>query len=78
MWFTKGSERILLGASEVTLNLLPKIKVVLIVKDKDLDNIIDVIAKAAKTGEIGDGKIFVYNVEKVQRIQTGETGEEAI
>jgi len=63
---------------EYKVDLLPKIKVEIIVKDGDCDKIAVAIAKAAKTGSIGDGKIFVYPVEDVIRIRTGEKGEGAI
>jgi nitrogen regulatory protein P-II 1 len=64
--------------TEVTLNLLPKIKIEIVTKDKDVDEIIRLLSQEAKTGEVGDGKIFVYNVEEAIRIRTGETGENAI
>jgi nitrogen regulatory protein P-II 1 len=60
------------------LELLPKIKIEAVVKDNDLQRIIKVIIASAKTGEIGDGKIFVLDVRDVIRIRTGETGEVAI
>ena len=63
---------------EYKVNLLPKIKIELIVHDKDVEKIMDCIARSAKTGEIGDGKIFVYPAENVLRIRTGEKGEGAI
>ena len=59
-------------------NELPKIKIDLVVADDDVDSIISVIIEAAKTGKIGDGKIFVSPVEKIVRIRTGEQDEEAI
>ena len=64
--------------TEVTLNLLPKIKIEIVTKDKLLDDVIKLISSEAKTGEVGDGKIFVYNVEDVVRIRTGEHGEDAV
>jgi nitrogen regulatory protein P-II 1 len=60
------------------LELLPKIKIEVIVKDKDLDRIVKTILNEAKTGDIGDGKIFISNIEDVVRIRTGEKGEIAI
>lgn len=63
---------------EYIVDFLPKIKLELIVADKDVDSIIDIIIKAAKTGNIGDGKIFVSPIEKIIRIRTGEQDEEAI
>lgn len=61
--------------SEYVVNLLPKVKIEVVVKDEDLDNVLDAIVEAARTGEIGDGKIFVYDVCKVVRVRTGESGE---
>lgn len=63
---------------EYKVSFLPKIKVEIIVKDSDADKVVNCIAKTAKTGEIGDGKIFVYPVEEVMRIRTGEKGETAV
>lgn len=60
------------------LELLPKIKIDVIVKDKDVDHIVRTIISAAKTSEIGDGKIFISNVENVIRIRTEEKGDVAI
>jgi len=62
----------------ININLLPKIKLELIVKDSEVDRIVDTIIKAARSGNIGDGKIFIYNVEDAVRIRTGEKGESAI
>jgi nitrogen regulatory protein P-II 1 len=64
--------------TEITLNLLPKVKIEIITKDIHAEEIISLICKEAKTGEVGDGKIFVYNVEDAIRIRTGERGESAI
>ncbi len=63
---------------EITINLLPKVKLELIVKDSEVDKIVDTIVKVARSGKIGDGKIFIYNVEDAVRIRTGEKGESAI
>lgn len=63
---------------EYIVDFLPKIKLELIVADKDVDSIIKVITDAAKTGNIGDGKIFISPIEKIIRIRTGEQDEEAI
>ena len=63
---------------EFKLDLLPKIKIEIVAHDKDVDKIIDGIAKSAVTGEIGDGKIFVYPVENAMRIRTKEKGDIAI
>jgi len=60
------------------VELLPKVKIELIVKDTEVERIIKTIRDNARTGEIGDGKIFVYPVESVLRIRTGEEGESAI
>ncbi|MBN4688546.1 P-II family nitrogen regulator, partial [Escherichia coli] len=57
---------------------LPKVKIEVVVKDADVDRCIEAIIKAAKTGKIGDGKIFVTAVEQVVRIRTGETGKDAL
>ena len=63
---------------EYKVNFLPKMKIEVVVKDKDLDKIVKAIVSTAKTGDIGDGKIFVSNIEDVVRIRTGEKGEIAI
>lgn len=63
---------------EFKVNFLPKIKIEIVVKDSEVEKIINTISAIAKTGEIGDGKIFVYPVETVLRIRTGERGEIAI
>jgi nitrogen regulatory protein P-II 1 len=73
----KGRKEFYRG-TEVTLNLLPKIKIEIVAKDSNVDEIIKLISEEAKTGEVGDGKIFVYNIEDVVRIRTGERGEPAI
>lgn len=62
----------------VEFSLLPKIKIEIVTEDKNVDEIVDLISKAAKTGEIGDGKIFIYDIDNVIRIRTGETGDKAI
>lgn len=73
----KGRKEFYRG-TEVTLNLLPKIKIEIIAKDSQVDDIIRLISQEAKTGEVGDGKIFLYNVEDAVRIRTGERGESAV
>ena len=73
----KGHTELYRGA-EYVVDFLPKVKVEVIVADKDVQNCIDAIIKAARTGKIGDGKIFVNTVEQVVRIRTGETNEAAI
>ena len=60
------------------MDFLPKVKIEVAVKDAEVERSIDSIVKAAKTGKIGDGKIFVTNIEQVLRIRTGETGEAAV
>ncbi len=73
----KGHTELYRGA-EYVVDFLPKVKVEVIVADKDVQQCIDAIIKAARTGKIGDGKIFVNTVEQVVRIRTGETNEAAI
>jgi nitrogen regulatory protein P-II 1 len=73
----KGHTELYRGA-EYVVDFLPKIKLELIVPDEMLDNAIEAITQVARTGKIGDGKIFVTTVEQVIRIRTGETGESAI
>ena len=60
------------------VELLPKVKIEIVVKDQDVERITKAISEAAKTGKIGDGKIFVYPVENALRIRTGEKGEAAL
>jgi len=64
--------------STYTLNLLPKIKIEVVVPDERVKEVISAIVEAAQTGEIGDGKIFIADVEEVVRIRTGERGEAAL
>lgn len=73
----KGHTELYRGA-EYVVDFLPKIKLELVVADDLLEASMEAIIKAARTGKIGDGKIFVTSVEQVVRIRTGETGEEAI
>ena len=73
----KGHTELYRGA-EYVVDFLPKVKVEVVVKDSDVDHCIEAIVKAAKTGKIGDGKIFVTAVEQVVRIRTGETDEAAV
>lgn len=63
---------------EFKVNLLPKIKVEIIAHDVDVNKIMNSISQTAKTGEIGDGKIFIYPVEDALRIRTGERGDKAV
>ena len=64
--------------SSYCIDLIPKTRVELIVNEDDLDDIIDIIIDNARTGEVGDGKIFVSDVEEVIRIRTGERGNKAV
>ncbi len=73
----KGHTELYRGA-EYVVDFLPKIKVEVAVDDAVMDQTIEAIAGAAKTGKIGDGKIFVFDVDQVIRIRTGETGPEAL
>ncbi len=73
----KGHTELYRGA-EYIVDFLPKIKMEVIISDALVDNVIDTIMKAAQTGRIGDGKIFVTNLEDTIRIRTGERGEDAI
>jgi nitrogen regulatory protein P-II 1 len=73
----KGHTELYRGA-EYVVDFLPKVRVEAIVDDAALDAAVDAIIKAARTGKIGDGKIFVQNVEQVIRIRTGETGPDAV
>ncbi len=61
-----------------TIDLVPKVKLEIIARDDEIDIIVNTIVNTAKTGDIGDGKIFIYPVEEVIRIRTGEKGEIAI
>ena len=73
----KGHTELYRGA-EYVVDFLPKVKVEIVVKDDDVERCIECIVRAAKTGKIGDGKIFVSKIEDVIRIRTGERGNEAI
>ncbi len=73
----KGHTELYRGA-EYVVDFLPKIKLEIIVNDADAQKVVQAIQDSAKTGKIGDGKIFVYAVEEVVRIRTGETGSNAI
>ncbi|MFO1022345.1 MAG: P-II family nitrogen regulator [Planctomycetales bacterium] len=73
----KGHKEQYRGA-EYTVDFLPKVKLELVVADNQLQAAIDTILKVARTGQIGDGKIFVTNLAEVIRIRTGDTGSEAI
>ncbi len=73
----QGHSELYRGA-EYVVDFLPKIKIDIIVNDEDVDKAVSTIVEAAKTGKIGDGKIFVSPIEKVVRIRTSEENEEAI
>ena len=73
----KGHTELYRGA-EYVVDFLPKVKVEVVVKDGDVELCVDAIVKAARTGKIGDGKIFITSVERVIRIRTGETDESAV
>ncbi len=73
----KGHTELYRGA-EYVVDFLPKIKIEVAVDDDRVEDIIGAISKAANTGKIGDGKIFVFELEQVVRIRTGETGNEAL
>lgn len=73
----KGHTELYRGA-EYVIDFLPKVKIEVAVNDDQVDAVIESITKAASTGKIGDGKIFVYELEQIVRIRTGETGSDAI
>ena len=73
----KGHMEVYRGV-EYEVKFLPKVKVEVAIPDGKLDAILDAILKSAKTGEIGDGKIFVYDLKEAVRIRTGEKGEEIL
>jgi len=73
----KGHTEIYRG-SEYTVDFLPKLKIEMVVPDDQAEGAVDAIVKAAKTGKIGDGKVFLTNVEEAVRIRTEEKGEKAI
>ena len=73
----KGHTELYRGA-EYVVDFLPKVKIEAAIPDDMLERVIEAVEKAANTGKIGDGKIFVFDVEQVVRIRTGETGAEAL
>ncbi|MDA0367465.1 MAG: P-II family nitrogen regulator [Proteobacteria bacterium] len=73
----KGHTELYRGA-EYVVDFLPKVKIEIVLEDNLVERAIEAITQAARTGRIGDGKIFVYTVEQAIRIRTGETGAEAI
>ncbi len=72
-----GHTEIYRGA-EYVVNFVPKIKLELVVPDAMVDKVVEALASTAKTGKIGDGKVFVLNVEQALRVRTGETGDDAL
>jgi len=73
----KGHTELYRGA-EYVVDFLPKVKIETVVNDNLVDRTIEAVNKAAKTGKIGDGKIFVFDVEQAIRIRTGESGDDAL
>ena len=73
----KGHTELYRGA-EYVVDFLPKVKIEVVVRTEDLERCVEAIETSARTGKIGDGKIFVYDLEQVVRIRTGETGKEAL
>ena len=73
----KGHTELYRGA-EYVVDFLPKVKVEAVIRDDLVDQVVEAIEKSASTGKIGDGKIFVFDIEQVIRIRTGETGEAAV
>ncbi|AAQ61664.2 P-II family nitrogen regulator [Chromobacterium violaceum] len=73
----KGHTELYRGA-EYVVDFLPKVKLEIAIDDALLDQVVEAIEKSARTGKIGDGKIFVYDLEQVIRIRTGETGADAV
>lgn len=73
----KGHTEMYRGA-EYTVDFVPKIKIEMVVADKDVKGVIDTITRAAKTGQVGDGKIFIADLADTIRIRTGESGDQAI
>lgn len=73
----KGHTELYRGA-EYVVDFLPKVKIEAAVSDEQVERVIEAVEAAARTGKIGDGKVFVYDLEQVVRIRTGETGKEAL
>jgi len=73
----KGHQELFRG-SEYVVDLLPKLKVEVVVREEQLEPVVEALLRAARTGNIGDGKIFVYSLEQAYRIRTGEAGPEAL
>ena len=66
------------GGETYTVDMLPKLKIEVVVKDADADKVVDIVSGAARTGNIGDGKIFIIPVDDAVRVRTGERGEVAV
>ena len=64
--------------SEYTIDFVPKVKLELVVETTDVDKVVEVIASAARTGKIGDGKIWAFDIDRLMRVRTGEQGDSAI
>ena len=73
----RGHTEVYRGA-EYTVDLVPKVRIEVVVEDDDADSVVDVIVKSAQTGRIGDGKVWVAPVESVVRVRTGERGPDAL
>jgi len=73
----KGRKEVYRGA-EYSINLLPKVKLEIVVEDKARDDVVNIIIGKARTGQIGDGKIFITKLDNVIRIRTGEQGDAAV
>jgi len=73
----KGHKEIYRGA-EYAVNFLPKVRIDVAIEDNQVDKVVDAISNSAKTGQIGDGKIFVTSIERAVRIRTGETDTDAL
>ncbi len=73
----KGQSEIYRGA-EYTVNFLPKVKIEIAVQEDVAEQVVETVVKAAQTGKIGDGKVFVYSLDKAVRIRTGETDNDAL
>ena len=73
----RGHTEVYRGA-EYTVELLPKVKVEILVDEEDADDVVDVVVRAARTGKIGDGKVWATTVENVVRVRTGERSQEAL
>jgi nitrogen regulatory protein P-II 1 len=73
----KGHSELYRGA-EYVVDFIPKIKMEMVVTDEQVDDVVEAVTNAARTGKIGDGKIFVSNIDKIIRIRTGETDNEAV